>query len=236
MGTIAILGGTGAQGLGLALRFAVAGEAVVVGSRSAERAAASALDIAARVPGAIVRGLDNPGAVAIAERVLLAFPPAGVVEAIDGLSGLLDGKLVIDVMVPLAFRKGRAEIAPVEGAPSLGELVQRKLPGARVVSAFKNVSADLLQDLSRPLSGDVLVCGDDVAARGEVAALAARIPDLRPVDAGALSAAHAQEAITALLVNLNRQHHARTSIAIVGLPADAGVPAGAPGLTRSRGV
>ena len=121
-------------------------------------------------------------------------------------------------MVPLAFRHGRADIVAVEGAPSVGELVQRSAPAARVVSALKNVSAELLQDLSHDLEGDVLICGDDAAARAEVATLVAHLRSLRAVDAGALANARYVEGITALLVNLNRQYRARTSISI-GRPA-----------------
>ena len=129
----------------------------------------------------------------------------------------LAGKLVIDVAVPVALRDGFFELAPVPGAPSAGELVQKAVPSARVVSAFKNVSAERLQDLSAALEGDVVLCGDDAAARTEVAALVAKLPGLRAVDAGRLANARYLEAITALLLNLNRRFRARTSIAIVGL-------------------
>jgi NADPH-dependent F420 reductase len=217
MATYAVLGGTGAQGLGLALRLAAAGESVIVGSRVAERARDAAAKVRERVPGARVEGLENAAASRGADRIFIAFPAGGLVAALDGVAHELAGKLVVDVMVPLAFRRGRADLAPVDGAPSVAELVQAHLPHSRVVSAFKNVAADLLQELAQPLRGDVLISGDDAEARAEVAAIVARLPELRPVDAGALANARYSEAITALLVNLNRLHHARTSIAIVGL-------------------
>ena len=91
------------------------------------------------------------------------------------------------------------------------------MPSSRVVSAFKNVPAERLQDLDAALAGDVILCGDDAAARAEVAALVAKLPGLRAVDAGRLANARYLEAITALLLNLNRKYRARTSIAIVGL-------------------
>jgi hypothetical protein len=215
----AILGGTGAQGLGLALRLAAAGEPVIVGSRVAERARDAAEKIRARVPGADAMGLDNASASRAAERIVLSFPAEGLVDALGALAPELAGKLVVDVMVPLAFHRGRADVTAVAGAPSVGELVQERLPRSRVVCAFKNVPAELLQDLEQPARGDVLVCGEDASARAEVAAAVARLPELRAVDAGALANARYVEGITALLVNLNRQHRARTSISIVGLPA-----------------
>lgn len=217
MAAWAILGGTGAQGLGLALRLAAAGEAVRIGSRSLERAREAAGKVTRAVPGADATGFENSAAAAETDRILLTFPADGLVPALDAFGAALAGKLVVDVMVPLAFHHGRAEIAPLDGRQSLGEIAQARVPSARVVSAFKNVSADLLQDLSQKLAGDVLVCGEDKAARREVIELAGRIPDLRGIDAGHLANARSLEAITALLVNLNRQHHARTSVAIVGL-------------------
>jgi NADPH-dependent F420 reductase len=121
-------------------------------------------------------------------------------------------------MVPLSFHRGFADVAPLPDARSMGELIQGREPRARVVSAFKNVPADLLTELERRLEGDVLVCSDDDAARREVMDLVRRIRALRPIDAGPLAGARHLETITALLVNLNRRHRARTSIAIVGLP------------------
>ena len=214
----AILGGTGAQGLGIALRLAVAGEAIAIGSRVRDRALDAAEAIRNRVAGADVVGLDNEAAARSADRIVLAFPAGGITAALAALGPALAGKLVIDVMVPLAFHDGRADIVAVEGAASVGELVQGCAPAARVVSALKNVPAELLQDLSCTLEGDVLICGDDPSARAEAATLVARLAALRAVDAGALANARYVEGITALLVNLNRQYRARTSISIVGLP------------------
>jgi NADPH-dependent F420 reductase len=133
------------------------------------------------------------------------------------LRAALAGRIVIDVVVPLEKRDGLIEHAPPADAPSAGELVQRQLPESRVVGAFKNVPAASLADVGTLLEGDVLVCGDDRDAREAVAALAARIPNLRAIDAGPLRLARPIEAITAVLVNLNRQHHAHTSIEILGL-------------------
>ena len=214
---LAIVGGTGPQGRGLALRFATAGYAVVVGSRERAKAQGVVDAMLAAHPGIDVRGDDNAAAIADADAVVLALAPDGLAATVEMLSDGLAGRLVIDVVVPLALRDGLAEHAPPAGAASAGELVQAMLPHSRVVGAFKTIPASQLLAVQRPLDGDVLVCGDDAAARAEVAALVARIPGPRAVDAGAMRNARAIEGITALLVNLNRAHRAHTSIRILGL-------------------
>jgi len=215
---LAFVGGTGSQGLGLALRFAAAGVPVMIGSRAAERAAAAAETIRAAVPGAVVRGYENAEAVARSERLFLTLPFAGLGRFLAEAREALAGKLVIDVIVPLVVRNGFFALTPVEGAASAGELIQQTIPAARVVSGFKNHSAEKLRDLAAPLEGDVLLCGDDDAARAEVATLVGLLPGLRAVDAGGIANARYLEAITALLLNLNRRHKARATIAILGLP------------------
>jgi 8-hydroxy-5-deazaflavin:NADPH oxidoreductase len=214
---LAIVGGTGPQGRGLALRFATAGYAVVVGSRERAKAEGVVDAMLAAHPGLGLQGDDNASAIADADAVVLALAPDGLAATIELLRDRLVDRLVIDVVVPLALRDGLAEHAPPPGAASAGELVQAMLPQSRVVGAFKTIPASHLLALGRPLAGDVLVCGDDAAARADVAALVARIDGLRAVDAGAMRNARAIEGITALLVNLNRAHHAHTSIRILGL-------------------
>jgi len=214
---IAVVGGTGTHGSGLARRLAAAGERVIVGSRDAARAAAAAASVCSAVAGNRCEGAENLAAVARADQVVLALPGAALPEFLERAAPTLAGKLLIDVVVPLAFEHGLATIAPLPGARSASELIQMRVPGARVVCAFKNTPADALLDLNAPLRGDVVVCGDDAAARDAVSALVAKIPELRAVDGGPLVNARHVEAITALLVNLNRQHKARTSISILGL-------------------
>jgi NADPH-dependent F420 reductase len=215
---LAVLGGTGAQGFGLALRFARGGERLILGSRSAERARAALARLRAAVPEADATAAENREAAERAGSVVLAIPFEGLREFLDATATALAGKVVIDVIVPLSFHRGVAEVKAVPEAGSVGELVQQRVPAARVVSAFKNISADLLQDLSQAVIGDVVLCGEDPAARSEVAALAEKIPGMHPVDAGGIVNARSLEAITALLVNLNRRYRARTSITITGLP------------------
>jgi hypothetical protein len=218
MGALAVVGGTGAQGFGLALRFARAGETLIIGSRSAERAAAALARLRREVPDADASASENRVAAERADRVLLAIPYDGLLAFLDETAPRLAGKTVIDVIVALSFRDGVAELAEIPEARSVGELVQLRVTRARVVSAFKNVPADLLQDLAQPVIGDVVLCGDDPAARAEVAELAEKIPGVHAVDAGGIVNARSLEAITALLVNLNRRFRAQTSITITGLP------------------
>src|SRR5581483_980048 len=218
VGEIAFIGGTGPEGLGLALRFAAAGERVVIGSRTADRASAVADQIRATVAGAEAHGCENLEAAARADRVFLTVPAAALPSFLSSARERLGGKLVVDVVVPVVLRGRVFEIAPLFGAGSAGELVQQAVPSARVVSAFKNLSAERLKDVGTPLEGDVVVCGNDPTARAEVARLVRTLPQLRAVEADGIVNARYLEAITALLLNLNRRYHAQTSIAVLGLP------------------
>src|SRR5262249_17977567 len=137
MRSIGVVGGTGALGFGLGLRLVAAGERVLIGSRVVERARETVGRVRAAVPTADGDGGDNDAVVAEADVVVLAMPYDGVVPFLEADAARLVGKLVIDVVVPLAFAHGVATLAPVDGGGSVGELVQRRVPGARVVSAFK---------------------------------------------------------------------------------------------------
>ncbi len=216
MARIAILGGTGPEGLGLAMRLAQAGEDVVVGSRQTSRAAEAAARVGAAVPGARVAGGVNEAVIADADYVVLSFPFDGLAPFLREHADKLSGKIVIDIINPLTVRRGVFSVPQVaEG--SAGELAQHLAPHARVVGAFKTLSAEHLQELDKPLAGDVLLCGADEGAKQDVARLVRRIADLRPLDAGAMINSRAIEGITALLLNLNRRYKATTSIQILGI-------------------
>ena len=214
---VAVVGGTGPHGRGLALRLAMAGCTIVVGSRDAARAEDVAGAIRRATGAANVAGAENRRAVVGADAAVLAIPADGLADMLVVLREPLAGRIVIDVVVPLAMRDGFVEHAPPSTAGSAGELVQRALPASRVVAAFKTIPAVELGRIERPVEGDVLVCGDDPDARSSVAALAERIPNLRAIDAGPMRNARYVEGITALLVGLNRAHRAHTSIRILGL-------------------
>lgn len=213
---IAVLGGTGPEGLGLAARFAQIGESVVIGSRSAERAAQAADKLRAKLPKASLGGAPNARAAAEAEIVVLAFPYEGVDGILTDCAASMAGKLIIDTIVPLKVEEKFFGVEPpAEG--SAGEKIQARVDGAKVVSAFKHQSAHQLNDLDHVMEGDVLLCGNDEAAKRVVADLVRRIHDLRPVDAGELRSARVFEAMTALLLNLNRKYKTRASVRILGV-------------------
>jgi hypothetical protein len=187
-----------------------------VGSRDATRAATVAEALRAAT-GVAVAGALNGVALEGAAICVLAIPADGIETTLAALGPRLVGMLVVDVVVPLAMRDGVVEHAPPPGERSAGEMIQRLLPASAVVSAFKTMPATALDGPRATVDGDVLVSGDDAAARARVAALVARIPALRAIDVGPLRTVRAVEGITALLVNLNRRHHARTAVRIVGL-------------------
>jgi hypothetical protein len=213
---IAFVGGTGPEGLGLALRLAAAGEEIVIGSRKLDRAEAAAAWIRERWPTAHVRGAVNRDAVAGADVVFVTVPYDGQRPALSELAGVLEGKVVVDTVVPVAFEKGRARPVPVEDG-SAAEEAQRLLPRSRLAAAFHTLSAHKLQQVDAAIEGDVLVCGDDPEAKAIAMALVAKVPGLRAVDGGGLVNARYVEQITVLLLNLNRLHKAETGVRIVGL-------------------
>lgn len=216
---LAFVGGTGPEGLGLAMRFALAGHSVAVGSRQKDRGEEGAAKVLQAVPNARATGGENAVVVQDADVVFLTFPYAGQKETLVALAPLLAGKTICDVVAPLEFVKGVGAVGLNVPGNSAAEEAAALLPGARVVSAFQNMAADELQRLDHPLDADALVCGDDTTARATVLGLAGEIAGVRGVDGGPLSNSRYVELLTALLVNLNRHHKTRTAIRITGLPA-----------------
>ena len=221
---IAILGGTGDQGLGLALRFARAGRRVVIGSRKPDRAEAAAKEVLAAVPGADVVGLGNAEATREADLVILSVPfehGAATVKSIQ--SDLTPGKILVSMAVPLAAAIGDGAVRTVgvwQG--SCAELLASLVPdGVDVVSAFQNVSAHRLQHLDASVECDVIVSGAK-APRERVMALCPLIPGLRAINGGPLANARIVEQITALLIGLNIRYKTPEGLGIrlTGLPAD----------------
>ena len=205
---IAILGGTGDQGLGLALRFAYAGRPVVIGSRKAERAIAAADEVRKAVPDADVEGLENAEATRRAELVILSVPFEHTAPTLKALREVLaPGQVVVSMGVPLATAIGDGAVRTVgvwQG--SCAELAQSLVPdGVAVVSAFQNVASHRLQDLAHDVECDVVVSGAK-AARERVIELCGLVPGLRGVDGGPLSNARYVEGWTALLIGLNARY------------------------------
>jgi len=214
---IAVIGGSGAEGSGLAVRWAKAGYRVLIGSRTAERAAAAAETLNAKLGHARLEGLANPDAAAQADIVVLTVPYAAQLPTLRALKPQLAGKLLIDVTVPLVPPKVARVQLPAGG--SAVEAAQQELgPAVTVVSAFQNVSAHHLMDLDHAVACDVLVCGDDKAARERAIALVAAL-GLRGLHAGPLANSAAAEALTSVLIFMNRHYKSPgAGIRITGIP------------------
>ncbi len=215
--SIGVLGGTGQEGGGLAFRWALKGHAVTIGSRAAEKAAAAAAALNLLLAGrGSVRGCSNRDA-AQAQVVVLAVPYAAQLATADEVRDLLAGKILIDVTVPLRPPKVDRVQLP-EGGSAAVVLQSRLGGGVRVVSAFQNVSAAHLKDSSHEIECDVLVCGDDEAARETVIGLA-QDAGMKAWHAGLLANAAAAEALTSVLIAINKRYRIPGSgIRISGVP------------------
>ena len=217
---VTIIGGTGALGFGLALRLGQAGVPVVVGSRSAERAAEAVERAAQRVPDGSFEGLQNPEAARRSRIVVLCVPFRNQSESLTNLRPALEpGQLLVDATVPLAAAvSGRATRMLGVWQGSAAQQAQEMVPdGVRVVSALHTVSAVVLEQLDHPLAEDVLICGDSRDDKREAAELLSRIEGLRCVDAGRLEMARITESLTALLISINARHKVHAGIKITGV-------------------
>ncbi|MFJ6616334.1 NADPH-dependent F420 reductase [Kitasatospora sp. NPDC091335] len=206
---VGVLGGTGDQGRGLALRLAKAGQQVIIGSRDAARAEASAAEL-----GLGVRGADNATVARESDVVIIAVPWDGHAATLTALRGELAGKIVVDCVNPLGFDKqGAYALKPEEG--SAAQQAAALLPDSRVTAAFHHLSAVLLQDESvETIDTDVMVLGDDREATDVVRGLAGRIPGMRGIFAGRLRNAHQVEALVANLISVNRRYKAHAGLRI----------------------
>ncbi|HEX5771511.1 MAG TPA: NADPH-dependent F420 reductase [Nocardioidaceae bacterium] len=211
--TVAVLGGTGPQGRGLARRFAAAGLPVVIGSRSAERADSAASELA-EATGGPVTGAANADAAAQGDIVIVAVPWDGHKELLEELAPVLEGKIVVDCVNPMGFDKQGAFALEVEEG-SAAQQAEAVLPNSRVVAAFHHVSAVLLEDPSvDSMDTDVMVLGDDREATDLVRELAGKIPGMRGIYAGRLRNAHQVEALTCNLISINRRYKAHSGVRI----------------------
>ncbi len=213
--TVAIIGGTGDQGRGLAYRLARAGQRVLIGSRQPARAANSAAEISA-LPGVTrpVEGGSNAEVAAAADLTVIAVPWDGHRDTVAALRHPLAGKLVVDCVNPLGFDShGPYPLVVDEG--SAAQQAAALLPESTVAAAFNHVSAPLLADPAvESMELDVLICTEDRHLAGVVAALAARIPGMRGIYAGRLRNAHQVEALTANLIAINRRYKAHAGFRV----------------------
>ena len=223
--TIAILGATGDQGFGLALRWAKAGESVIIGSRQKSKAE----DAVRRVKDVLgskvdVLGLENPDAAAKASIIVLSVPFAAQVATLESVkASLKEGDIFVNLTVPLATAiGGKASKTIGLWSGSAAEEAAKFLPkNIRIVSAFNNLSAEALQDMDKEVDCDVVVCSDNSEAKAEVIELVNLIPGARAVNGGVLENARIVEQITALLIGLNvRYKTSKAGIRFTGLPLD----------------
>ena len=221
---IAVIGGTGPAGMGLALRWARAGETIIIGSRDAQRAqiAASSTQFKAGSQSNVT-GMENRAACAAADILMLTVPFEGQAALLKQLkNSITPGSILIDATVPLASAIGGRASRPLgvwqgSAAQQAAELVPK---GVSVVAAFHNISAELLNG-DTPLDCDVVVCSDDPDAGQLTRELAAKIPGVRAIDGGKLENARIVEQITALLIGLNIRHKGHAGVRITGLPPAA---------------
>ena len=223
---VAIIGGTGAEGGGLAVRFAKAGARVLIGSRNADKARSAAEKVAAAAGAGEVTGHANPEAAAGAPIVVLTVPLAAQVEILKSIRGsFAPGAILVDATVPLEIAiGGRISRTLTLWDGSAAQQAARLVPeGVRVVAAFHALSADALMQLDQPVDCDVLMCGDDAEAKASVRDLALLISGVRAIDAGPLDNARLVESCAALLISLNLRHKVKHSgLRITGLESGGG--------------
>jgi len=226
--TIAIVGGTGPEGSGLALRWARAGEAVIIGSRDAQRAAETAAKLNQSFAGAAgvpirLEGRENVSACESADIVVLTVPFEAHAETLKHLKpALRAGQILIDTTVPLAASIGGrpTRILGVWQGSAAQQAAELVPDGVGVVAAFHNISAELLHH-EGPIDCDVIVCGDDKQSNARVRQLARKIPGVRAIDGGKLENARIVEQITALLIGFNIRSKGHSGLRITGLPPEA---------------
>ena len=213
---MAFLGGTGPEGRGLALRFALAEEEVIIGSRDAGRAKEAASVLKELAPGSAVSANTNMAAAQQADIVFVTVPYDAQASLLNQLANQLARKVVVEVVAPLTFTGGRARAVDVpEGSAALQ--AKRLLPASYVVAAFQNLSAQELIAPEVVMEGDVVVCSDHTEPKAQVMELVSKIRDLRPVDGNGLENSRYVEELTPLLLNINRIYKAHSTIKIMGI-------------------
>lgn len=214
--SIAVLGGTGDEGSALAVRWALNGYRVIIGSRDAERARQYASDLNAKLGGEYLVGMQNTDAAAAADLVVLSVPYSAHADTLRAVTDQVQGKVLIDVTVPLKPPKVRTVHLPAGGAVAL-ETQAMLGDGVRIVSAFQNVSAEKMVESDAYVDCDVLITGDDEAAKADVMKLV-QAAGMRGIDAGPLANATAAESLTPVLLYINKKYGVKgAGIRITGL-------------------
>lgn len=216
MTTIAIIGGTGPEGRGLGLRFAMAEHTVFLGSRDNSKAEEAARRTSELCLGITVDGKLNSVAARAADWIVLSTPYDGLTTLLRELAPVLAGKLVISVISAITFQAGHPSLMELPMG-SVARQIASLLPASDVVSAFHHVSAHDLLVPERSIQGDIIVCGDSDDAKAKVMALVEQVRSVRAIDGGNLDNSHYTEEFTAFLLDLNRRYKTRTSVKLLGI-------------------
>lgn len=223
--SVALLGGTGSSGPGLALRLALAGVPVHIGSRDPGRGADAAAEVSSRLAGleragvAPVHGGGNAAAAEAAECAMVCVPYDGLAGLLAEIAGALAGRVVVSTVVPMRWTRERGPEAVAVPEGSAAERAAALLPRSRVAAGFHSLSAVILRDPARGVDQDVVVCSDDDEAKAAAMALAGLLPGARGVDGGPLRYARHAEGLTVLLLSINRRHRgAHAGVRITDLP------------------
>ena len=213
---LGFIGGTGPEGRGLATRFAISGECVSIGSRDQAKAELAVDEVSQIISSSLITGGLNKDVANEADLIFVTTPYAGHKDILTSLENELTGKIVVDVVAPLAFVKGRATAIRVEEG-SAAMQAKKVLPNSIVVSAFQSISAEDLLVPDKIIDSDVIVCSDDYDAKVLVMELAGKIEKIRAVDGGHLENSRYVEDFTALLLNINRIYKAHSTVKISGI-------------------
>ncbi|MFQ5471623.1 MAG: NADPH-dependent F420 reductase [Dehalococcoidia bacterium] len=212
---IAIIGGTGPEGLGLATRFAKAGHLVYIGSRSEERAEEAVAKIKEAVPDGHVFGGLNEDGLERADFIFLTVPADAHDDTVEQRAEAIGDKILVDVVVPMVFDREGPKAIDVE-AGSAAQQARAIASDAKVVSGFHHLDASALQNLDRPMQGDVIICADHRGAKDKVMALAEDIEYVRAVDGGPLANSRYIEQLTVLLIHINKIYRTHSGVRITG--------------------
>jgi len=216
MAKIAFIGGTGPEGVGLAMRFAKSGNAVFIGSRTEERAAEAVAKVQAAVPeGEVYGGLNKEGAEK-ADVIFITVPSDAHKDILTELAEVIGDRIVVDVVVPMVFDKDGPKAIEVEEGSAAGQ-ARAILEKAKVLSGFHHLDATQLQKLDRPMQGDVIICGDHRASKKKVMDLVEQIEYVRALDGGPLINSKYTEQLTVLLLHINKIYKSHTGVRITGI-------------------
>ena len=216
---VAFVSGTGPAGFGLAARFARAGDEVVIGSRSIERAEEARARVIEHVPSARVRAALNADAALAGEVVFLTMPAQAQHESVEAVASELAGKIVVSMSNPVQVEGGEV-VTFIPAAGSIAEEVQQLVPTARVVGAFHEIHVRRFAKLDRTIDSDTIITGDDEDAKLAVMHLAGHVDGVRAIDGGPLSLTRFVEGFVAVLISINLRYKAGTSLRITGLPQE----------------